>query len=325
MKKLIPFLLVVLFLFECKKSDLHDLSGNITLRGVVVFMDTLKGVTATPVYKNAKVYLKYLDSSGFMQSINANDQGQYSFSGIEGDQEYRIYAFSDTGAVKYSGLLDYKDGNFADRQFDTLKLYPSDNNQNGIHLIVRDSTGNRLPRLTAWIFNSPVLFAADTSAGKAFDMVTNDYGVDNKYNLAIDKYYARVKVRIGNVDLIGEDSVEITENGIKNLIVVLRSRQVPGKNGMELILNDIFNTPVYNANIYTYRTRHVWLLDTLNTNSEFMLQSDGAGLATRYIVDTGRYYFRMIKVISAKDTLRRLDSIDVAPDLVSKKTYTLIK
>lgn len=325
MKKILPVITVIVLLLQCKPSDLHDLSGGNSLKGVVVLYDTLKGLTTASLYKNAKVFLGYTGSSGFLYSIVANEQGQYTFAGIESNQNYSIYSSSDTGLIKYKGNLPYAANSFSNGQSDTLKLYPSSDNQNVLHLIIQDSTGNRMANVTAWIFNSPVLFAADTSAGRMFDMKSNDYGVDNKINVSADKYYARVKVRIGNIDLTGEDSVEVPQFGIRNLIVTLRTKPLPGRNGMELLLNDIFETPVHNATVHYYRSKNVWMLDTAHVNSIGSMNSNASGLATAYNLDSARYYLRMLKVISKTDTLRRLDSIDVGRFTIAKDTFILLK
>jgi hypothetical protein len=325
MKKIILFIAVCLLLFQCKKSTLHDLSGTATLKGVVITFDTLHGAPAIILQKNSKVFLKYAGSaSSFLYSTTTNDQAQFSFTGIELNQSYTIYSSSDTGSVKYAGRLDYEADKFTDGQSDTLKLYPSPDNQNGIHLIVMDSLDARVANVTAWVFNSQVLFAADTSAGRVFDMKSNNYGIDNLLNIAPGLYYLRIKVKIGNLDLAGETSVNVSPGEIKTAIIHLRSIPLANRNGMELQLNDIFGTPVYNASVYCYRSRAVWLLDSTETNSIFVLHSTAAGLASTYLIDSARYYLRMIKPVSSKDTLRRVDSIDVGKAVISKKTFVLL-
>jgi hypothetical protein len=309
-------------LFQCKKSAFNDLSGPATLKGVAVIYDTLTGLTLATPLKNAKVFLRYDDNpNSFLYSTTSNGSGQYKFSGINLDRSYVIYSSVDTGAVKYEGQLKYAANGFSDSQSDSLKLYPASGNQNGIHLIVQDSVGGRLYNITAWVFNSPVLFTSDTSAGRVFDMTTNFYGVANKYNVAPDKYYFRVKTKIGNLELTAEDSVQVTATGIKTLALTLRRKPLT-RNGIELTVLDRFNTPVSGAVSYFYRSQSIFLADTVTySQSIFKLTTNSAGLASTYVIDTARYYFRTIKVINA-DTLKKTDFVDVTTNIISKKTVT---
>jgi hypothetical protein len=310
MKKIILLVTMTLTLVQCKKPPFSDLSGTYTLKGTVVIEDTLNGPYNMSLAKNLKVYLRYSgNSAGYIYSLQANSQAQYTFSGIDKDRNYTIYASTDTGTTKYYGKLDYAAGRFADGQSDTLKLFPSITDQTGIHLLVLDSLGGRVPNVTAWVFNSPVLFVADSSEGRAFDMRTNDYGVANKYNIAIGTYYLRVKTRIGVVPLAGEGNVIISGNGVKTVVVTVRSIPLD-RNGIELTVLDSHLAPVNNASVFFYRSSTISDLDTACTNSLFTLMSNGSGLASTYIIDSSLYYFKARKIIG-HDTLQNKGSIHV--------------
>lgn len=310
-------------LFQCKKSPFNDLSGPATLKGTAVVYDTLSGLVSPTPLKNAKVFLRYANNpASFLYSTTSNASGQYNFTGINLDRSYVIYASVDTGQVKYEGQLTYTANNFVDQQADTLKLFPSEKSQNGIHLITQDSTGGRLANITVWVFNNRFLFAADTSAGKIFDMVTNSYGVANKFGLAPAKYYFRVKTKIGNIDLTAEDSVEVTATGIKPVVLTLRRKPL-ARNGIELTVLDQFGTPINNSISYFYRSKSLYEADTISySQSIFTLTSNAAGLAATYVIDPVKYYFRTIKVINS-DTLKKADSITVGPNAISSKTVVL--
>lgn len=321
-KYLIPCAAVLLFM-SCKKSDFDDLSGAQVLKGVVVIYDTLNGVQSITPAKNFKVYLKYNGSANtFLYSTTANTLGQFAFNGIDSSRSYTIYSSSDTGAVKYYGENHYTAGNYVNNQSDSLRLFPSQNNQNGIHLMVMDEQLRPVPNVTAWVFNSAVLFASDTSAGRVFDMTVNAYGVSNRFNIAPGTYYLRVKTRIGAMDLAGETSVDVPAAGIRNAAIVLRN--VPlARNGIEATILDRYATPVSGARVYAYRSQYVFENDTISyNNSLFMMQSNQAGLATTYIIDPGTYYLRAIKVINT-DTLRQTAIVSVGPGAISRLTMTV--
>ena len=322
MKKYILPLALALLLLRCNKSTFNDISGDQTLKSVAVFYDTLSGVKTIIPAKNVKLYLKYSGTSGgFLYSVNANALGEFSFNGIDPKLSYTVYSSVDTGLVKYYGENIYAAQSFTNSQPDTLKLYPAANGQNGIHLIIQDSLGRSVPGLTAWVFNSDVLFKADTIAGRIFDMQANSYGISNRYNIAQGIYYIRVKTRIGNLDLAGETNIDVGANGIKTAIIVLRSIPLP-RNGIEVKTLDIFGTPLSDTKVYCYRSRVIFENDTLNfNNSLFSISSNPSGLASAYIIDTGRYYIRAVKKINSvtiKDTSNTIVTLNVINHVTMK-------
>src|SRR4030095_6803858 len=301
MKKHLFTILAICMLAHCKKPSFDDLSGTATLNGVAFIYDTLTGVTSKTALKNAKVFIKKDNSSdGFLYSVNTNSQGEYSFSGIDEAKDYIVYASTDTGVVKYYGSLSYPANHLTDSQSDTLKLFPDSTNQNGIHLIVQDIMQGRVPNVTAWVFNSPVLFMADSSAGRIFDMTTNSYGVDNRYNVAPGTYYLRVKTKIGNLDLVGETNAVVSHKGIVPAIITLQNAAL-NRNGIEINTLDIFNTPISGAKVYCYRSYSVFLADTIQFNNNlFTMTSNDAGKATAYFLDPAIYYLRAIKTVNSQ-------------------------
>jgi hypothetical protein len=323
MKKYIFSFILVCLLAYCKKPGFDDLSGTATLTGVSFIYDTLSGVTYKTPLKNAKVFIKKDDGSdGFLYSVNSNSQGEYSFSGIDEAKKYIVYASTDTGVVKYYGELPYGADYSIDNKSDTLKLFPDSTNQNGIHLIVQDITGSRVSGVTAWVFNSPILFAQDTSAGKIFDMATNPYGISNKFNIAAGTYYLRVKTRIGNLDLIGEQSVTVKDKGIAPVTITLQNAAL-NRNGIEVNTFDIFNTPISGAKIYCYRSYSVFLADTINfNNSLFTMTSNNAGKATAYVIEPAVYYLRAVKTINSQ-TLTQTATVTVNSNSVATANMIL--
>jgi hypothetical protein len=306
----------------CNKSTFDDLSGQGTLKGVAVIYDTLNGYFSYAQAPNLKIYLKKAeDLTGYLYSTTSGSQAQYSFSGIEMGKSYKVYAGTDSGAVKLYGELNYTAGGFADGQSDSLKLFPSETNQNGIHLILQDSAGGRMANTTAWVFSSPLLFNGDSSIGKIFDMVTNTYGVNNRFNLAPAKYYIRVNTKVGNINLKGTGTVDVSIAGIKTLLIPV-ARYSPNLNGFVILVNDITHNAINNVQIYVYRSRTVFFADATGVNSDYQLNSNISGQASMYNIDSARYYLRFIKQAGSA-TLTRLDSVDVDRTHITNQSYIL--
>jgi|GEM_PF-2277078 len=327
MKKYILLLIGGFLLAQCQKdSGFNDLAGSTTLNGIAFIADSLNGPATLMLAPNLKVYLRYAtQTSGYLTSNKADGLGQYSFNGIDPDSSYTVYAYTDTGVVKYYGEITYPPHTIVDRKSDTLKLYAAQQTQNGIHLLVQDTTSTRIPSVTAWVFNSLPLFHADTSAGRAFDLATNLYGVGNKFNLAPGNYYFRVKTHIGNRDMFGEASVTLDQVGIKTVVLVLRDI-TQDRNGIELTLNDKWSTPASNATAYFYRSYASYLADSITIgagNYLFPVTANAAGLAAIYNIDSAKYYFRAQKIIGT-DTIRATDSIvDMGAHKISRLTRTM--
>jgi hypothetical protein len=322
MKKYILPLAVALLFFSCGDKKYDDLAGTDNIKGVAVIYDTLSGVKNLTPAKSLRVYLRNAnDTAGFLYFTTANDQGRFSFSGIDLQKSYTVYASIDTGAVKYAGSLNFAAGNHA-VSGDSLRLFPSQTAQNGIHLMVKDEQGRPISGVTAWVFNSAILFAADTSAGRVFDIPVNSYGVGNRYNIAPGTYYLRVKTRIGSLDLTGETSVDVPAAGIRDATVILRNTPL-ARNGIEATITDMYNTPVSGAKVYAYRSQYVFENDTTTySNSLFTMTSNASGLASAYIIEPGTYYLRAIKVVNS-DTLRKTATVTVSANAITRIPISL--
>lgn len=320
-------LIIALFLLaQCTNSEFDDLSGTSTLKGVVILNDTLSGTYNKSLAKNINVYLKKTDNiSGFLYSTVTNAQGQYNFTGIDLHTAYTIYATVETDSLPYNGQLLYTANGFTDKQSDTLHLYPSFVGHNVLHVIVQDAQQGRVSGVTAWVFNSALLFAADTSAGRTYDMITNSNGISNKYNMAPGKWFLRVKTRIGNLSLSGEDTVDISATGIHTAFITLTQAPPANRNGIELTLWDAYQTPLANAQTYFYRSQSVFMADTTDYNNYlFMLPSNGAGLASTYVIDAATYFFRSVKPIG-KDTLMAIGSVVVESNKIAKPAPIILE
>lgn len=325
MKNFILLIIAGLLLTQCQKdSDFNDLGGSSILSGIVLTIDTLNGPAVSKTAPNLMVYLRYhSQTSSYLVSSKADALGQYTFNGIDPDSSYVVYAYTDTGAVKLYGDIPYPAHTVSGRRSDTLKLYAAQQTQNGIHLMVTDTALKPVPNVTAWVFNSQVLFKADSSAGRTFDLPVNQFGVGTKINLPAGVYYFRVKTTIGNMNVLGESSATVGATGI--MPVSLQVRNVTAqRNGIEISLQDKWATPVNQATVYFYRSRAAYLADSVKAMSyQFPLTSNAAGVAAIYNIDSAKYYFRAEKIIGT-DTLRATDSIvDMQAHKVSTKLKTM--
>lgn len=316
MKKYILPLVVAFLYLSCGDKDYDDLSGTETIKGVAAVYDTLSGVSSLSITKNLKVYLRNKnDSTGFLYFVTTNEQGNFSFNGIDPLKSYSVYASIDTGSVKYTGTLDFPGGSHA-AATDTLKLFPSTIAQNGIHLMVKDEQGRPVPGITAWVFNSQILFTSDTSAGRVFDITVNNYGVGNRLNIAPGTYYLRAKTRIGNLDLAGETSVVVPAKGIADATIILRNIPL-ARNGIEATIKDNYLTPVSGAKVFAYKSQLLFERDTLSySNSLFTMTSNQLGIASAYIIEPGTYYLRALKVINT-DSLKATSVVTVTNNAIT--------
>lgn len=323
MRHTILYLTIALLLFQCKKEEFNDLGGTYVLKGIVVTSDTLNGILQQSVAKNYKVYLKYDTTlNGYLYSTTADAQGKFSFNAIDTTRKYTIYALSDTGAVKYYGEILYQSGQYKKLIPDTLKLIPSQTTQNGMRIFSGDASTQPIPNVTVWVFNNAALFAADSSAGRIFEINTNTYGAGYKLNIAPGTYYLRARANIGNLKLWGEDTVEVKAQGITPDTLTLRTNQT-NRNGIEATVLDKYLLPVDKANVYAYRSQQIFENDTTSfSNSLFIMGSNGSGLAAVYMIEPGTYYLRAVKVIN-KDTLMQTGTINVTAEHISKLNLPL--
>lgn len=322
MKKYIFPIIIALIYLSCGDKNYDDLAGNENIKGVAVIYDTLSGVKNLILAKNLRVYLRNAtDPAGFLYFNASTNQGLFSFSGIDRQKSYSVYASTDIDSVKYSGSLEYTGGSHTSSG-DTLKLFPSQSEQNGIHLIVKDAQGNPIPGVKAWVFNNPTLFASDTIAGRIFDISVNSYGVGNRLNIAPAIYYLRVKTKIGNLELTGEATVEVPTKGIINATIILRNTPL-ARNGIEATIRDIYSTPLNGAKVYAYKSQLVFERDTVSySNSLFIMTSNQLGLASAYIIEPGTYYLRAIKVINT-DTLKKTAVVSVTSNSITPVPITI--
>jgi hypothetical protein len=309
MKNIVSIFLALIMLQSCKKAAFHDLGGNQTLKGIAIIYDTLSGTDTLTPLKNGKIFLRNAASqNGFLYSVSTDNQGYFSFTGIDPDSSYVIFSKTEKGSLGYFGERSYTAGSFTNMQSDTLPLFFDQEAQNGIHVIVRDLQGQPLPNLNAWVFNNPTLFASDTSAGRIFDIISNNNGVGNKFTIAPGRYYLRIKAQVGNLPLTGETAVDVAAKQLASVILTLTNNPLP-RNGMEITVRDNYSTPINAVTVHAYRSRLLFENDTIQfNNSLFRIITGDNGKAAAYLIEPGEYFLRAIRVINS-DTLIKTSSI----------------
>jgi len=304
MKILITILISICLFSACEKeADQH-----LYIRGRLFLNDTITGIARDSALADKIVFLAYDngDTLNYILSDTSDKEGYFLFNllNIDNEKKFRLYYKETINGIVYSATQSVSKGpgNIA------LVATPDNIQQNGLHLVVEDESGGRLANTTAWVFNSPVLFAADTSLGKIFDMVTGTSGVANKFNFTAGKYYLRIKTQIGNLHFKGEAVVDIESKGIKTVRIVVNRQSY--QNGMEIQILDSLNMPVNGTKVYLYKSRVVFTLDSTYANSLYSSEADMFGRFKKYNIEGGKYYIRGINMIG-NITLKCTDSIEV--------------
>lgn len=322
MKTIILFALILFTFFACSKKQWEDLTGQVTVSGIVIITDTLSGTASYRVGNGLSVYLKKeTAATSFLYSVKAGADGRYSFNGLNPDSSYTVYAGTDTGVGEYKGLINYASGRYADGQFDTLKLFNAGQRQNGLHLIVRNADASYAADITAWVYSSELSFKAGTQEGKLFDMTTNSNGVANIMDIRPSTYFLRIKTRSGNQDFKAEDTVIVYERGIRTKELILE-KYVADSNGFKVSIRDEGDFPVNNAKLYSYLSRSVFNLDSSYSSSLYSDSSNATGIITRSDLSAGKYFLHVVKQVGTVK-LTVSDSIIVNTNGISEKIVHL--
>ncbi len=311
--------LFAVFMLGCKKHN--EKLENLYIRGRLFLTDTIANLAIDSVLSKKIVHLAEDngDTLNFLYSDTTDNDGYFVFNLLnDGKTNFVIRYEEKMNGIIYSANQQVTKGqnNIA------VDAVPNQTKQNALHLIVADSANGRVVNATAWVFNSALLFAADTSAGKIFDMTTdNVHGVSNRFNIPAGRYYLRVKTKIGSIEFKGEGITDIENIGIKTLVIII-NRVSNIRNGFQLLILDSLSTPVNNVQVYGYRSKSVFLIDSANANSIFTLSSNSAGQASLYNIDSARYYLRTVKQVG-NTVFRSMDSVDVNNSAITNKTIRL--
>lgn len=101
-----------------------------------------------------------------------------------------------------------------------LTLDPVPATKTGFDLMVKDKYGNPLYNCAVCVFNSRVLFEADSCAGSFTQITTNTDGKASLYNISANTYYLRAKGVYGNVTLKGEGELLVEPDKVSSKTIV---------------------------------------------------------------------------------------------------------
>jgi hypothetical protein len=226
MKKIFVLLMCCFGFVMCRKDDsssFHDLSGPNTLQGVAVLYDTMTGNYNYTIIKSLDVFIR--DSSNpstYLSKNKTDDHGRYAFNGIDTNKSYTVYASIDTGAIRFYGEINYPKNTTHNYQKDTLKLFPSPYNQNGMFIRTVDSLNGPLPNINIYVFYSKVKWLADDSVGKTFRLQSDLFGRALKMNVTPGWYYLTAIDSVGKLIIKAKDSIHINAQGINSKTIVLK-------------------------------------------------------------------------------------------------------
>lgn len=224
MKRIIAAIALSLGLIMCGKDHpRHDLSGSYTLQGVAVVYDTLTGNYTYTVLKSLDVYLRNsADTTGYLVGRKTDNLGRYSFNGIDTTAAYTVYASVNTDTLKYYGELVYPPNKIKNYESDTLKLYPSKINQNGMFIRTLDSTNHLLPYVNVYVFGSKVVWLNSDSTGSTFVIKSDAFGRALKTNLAPGRYYLSAVDSTNKIIIKSRDSFEVKSQDINSKDLILK-------------------------------------------------------------------------------------------------------
>jgi len=322
---LYPIALIGILILSCNKNPGYDdLSGSSIIRGVVVLYDTLTGPNGFVYTHPIPVYLRYpSDTSGYLYSTMTNSSGQFSFSGIDNTKAYVAFASLDSAQVQFVGQFTYPALQTADYVTDTLKLWPSQTNQNGISLQLQDTLGDVLAGFKVFIFSSRPLWANSDSLGNVYSLVSDPFGRAVQLNVSPGWYWIHAQGVFHNLTLQGSDSVFVDTQGVTTprKIITLRTATAAYGNGFSLFLTDSAGDPLANASVYVFSSRVLWGSND-STGNIATLQTDMNGNCILQNLIPGEYYFHAQKALGNL-FLQASDSVAVPPLTLKMDSVTL--
>jgi hypothetical protein len=190
---------------------------------------------------------------------------------------------------------------------------------NGIKIMAKDPSGNPLPNATICLFSGPLALGTDNCMLAIQSKVTNETGAAlfNDIPVRPEAYYILAKASIGSNELRYNGNINISSGGLMPKDISLTTQ-----NGFNLTIKDNQGTPVNTAQVFVYRSRAIYLIDSTNTNSILTLGTNNAGKTSLYNIDAAKYYLRMIKQIGTT-SLKRMDSIVVNSAGVTDSTFII--
>ena len=295
---------------DCKKgaANFHDLSGDSTIRGTVVLYDTLTGPFNYYGVHPLTVYLGYPgDTTSYLYSTVTNGLGQFSFNGIDQTQAYLVYARMDSMQIHFYGQILYSANNPALFASDTLALYPSQTNQNGIFYHLLDTLGGPLPGCSFFIFSSRELWANNDSIGADYTLKADSYGRCLQMNVNPGEYFVRAMGTYAGLAVDSIDSVTVPQVNIISRSLTLRA--VPNNSKLIYHLQDASGDPLPYTDVYIFNSQVLWN-NSDSSGAAYFVVSDSTGTAKVANIVPGNYYVHALN-FTGPDTLKAVDNFTV--------------
>ncbi len=298
---------------SCHKKDTfseNKLTGKLHLNDTIL----KKGILIPQA--DVDVLLSYSNNfSDYIFKTKTNNEGSFSFSyQPTGTAPLLMLAKTIKDNIIYTGISET--ATFSSSG--SLVMYPQVSN--GIKVIARDSQGNLLPNVSICLFSSQLVLSIDDCSLAVKNQTTNESGVAFFTSLSPGSFFILAKTAFGNLNLRWTGSaVTVTNSGITTLDITLTNQ-----NGFILTINDSqpIPNPVNGVQIFGYRSKAIYLIDSTHLSSIFSLNTNNAGKASLYNIDAAQYYLRIIKQIG-NTTLKKMDSVDVNNSGVTTKTIQI--
>ncbi|TDW96990.1 hypothetical protein [Dinghuibacter silviterrae] len=310
----------------CKKDgpSFNDLSGDSTIRSVVLLYDTLAGNGQYIYVHPISVYLKYpSDSTGYLTYATSSVTGQFSFNGIDPGQAYVVYASFDSLQLHFSGMVTFPaNSRTSVYASDTLKLYPTATSQNILVYRLVDPLGGAVPGGSLYLFSSQTLWAQSDSIGASYILRTDNFGRSVQTNILPGPYYVHaVGFPTGQL-LTATDTLTMPVSGIISRVLPLITT------GNELIYRtfDSLSDPLADCKVYLFSSRVLWENAVSFTGtpagSVYSFSTDSTGETKEYNLAPGKYF---IYAYNRYDSLKLqgVDSVILPPGGVKDTSITL--
>jgi hypothetical protein len=296
----------------CYKKDSFE---KIKIEGKLFLEDTIlkKGVREPKsgvevLLANTNNFSDYI----FKTTTLADGSFSFSYKPVDGQPLY-LLAKTTKDNIAYSVITDLS----AFASGGDLVMLPKPGN--GVKIIAKDPSGNALPNANICIFSGPLALGTDNCSIAIQSSPTNETGAAVFTNIPIrpEPYYVLAKANIGGIELRYTGSVVISSTGLQTKDILLTTQ-----NGFNLTIKDNQGTPLNAADVFVYRSRAVYLIDSTNANSIKKISTTEAGKTWLYNIDAAKYYLRMVKQIGSS-TLKKMDSIIVNNSGITDSTFVL--
>lgn len=294
------FLLALLFMGSCKKSELekdNDLAGSKHIRGRLFLYDMeTRQANGQPI-ANRKLLMRYTnsaDSNNYLFSTTTDAAGYFIFQNLKENTSYRIF-FEDTiGKTLYSVHKDFT----APQDSVQLTATLNESKQNGFILSIKDANGTgTIKDAKVCVFTSESLFNGGTCEGSLFTLTSNEQGKAFAFQLPAGTYYLNATITINGVALTARKSIQVTAGkGISRTDLNLSTPAAA--NSLQITTVDQNGALIPNAQLCFFTSRVLFNRDTCG-GSNFQVYSNPEGKASKTGIFKAYYYVYAEKFIDS--------------------------